>query len=334
MSPATCSRSSRTAPCDLCGDGHFEVVGTKDRRGRGFNTVVCRSCGLVAHERMPTDEELADYYASHYRLDYHREIKPSAHRILRAWDGGQWLLNLLRPYVRPGSLVCEIGAGIGCTVKSFERAGFDAMGIEPGLGFQQYGQQVLGARIELQSLEELPRTPQFDFVLLVHVLEHFRSPREALLHVRSILRPGGRLYVECPNLAGPHSAPRRLFHFAHVHNFTPDTMEMLAEACGFDVVAQLTGPRDRTVRYVFAARQQAELAIRPESYDRSCEAIRRYNGLTYTLRWSYLRERLAREFRFLSNHFLASRRLKRLLAQLQSEASETPVVPASMASEA
>ena len=334
MSNSLHDRSSRTTPCDLCGDREFEIVGKRDRRGHELHTVVCRSCGLVAHERMPTEAELADYYASHYRLDYHQEIKPSAHRILRAWDGGQWLLNLLRPYVRPGSLVCEIGAGIGCTVKAFEQAGFNAMGIEPGLGFQQYGQQVLGARIELQSLEDLPREPQFDFVLLVHVLEHFRSPREALLQVRSLLRPGGRLYVECPNLAGPHSAPSRLFHFAHVHNFTPDTMEMLAESCGLEVVAQLTAPRDRTVRYVFTTRSRAELAIRPESYARSCEAIRRYNGLTYTLRWNYLRERFAREVRFLANHCLASWRLKRLLAQLRSPQAEVPATSDALASRA
>jgi len=321
MPTPTNDRSSRTTACDLCDGRDFEIVSRRDRRGRNFNTVVCCTCGLVAHERMPTEEELAEYYASHYRLDYHQELKPSAHRVLRAWEGGCWLLNLVRPYVRPGSLVCEIGAGIGCTVKAFEQAGFDAIGIEPGIGFQRYGQQVLGARIELQSLEDLPRTPQFDFVLLVHVLEHFRSPREALQQVRGLLRPGGRVYVECPNLAGPHSAPGRLFHFAHVHNFTPDTMEMLAESCGLEVVAQLTAPDDRTVRYVFTPGPRSELAIRPESYARSCEAIRRYNGLTYTLRWNYLRERLGREVRFLSNHFLATRRLKRLLARLQDSAA-------------
>ena len=39
----------------------------------------------------------------------------------------------------------------------------------------------------------------FDEVILWHVLEHLRTPREILVECRRILRPGGRLVVATPN---------------------------------------------------------------------------------------------------------------------------------------
>ena len=84
-------------------------------------------------------------------------------------------MRQLLPYVPAGSRIFEIGAGIGCTVKSFELAGFDSSGIEPGRGFEQFGRDVLRARLECKQLEDLPPTPSHDFILLVHVIEHLAS---------------------------------------------------------------------------------------------------------------------------------------------------------------
>lgn len=312
--------SDRSTPCDLCGRTAFQLVEGRDRHKHGLATVVCCTCGLVAHEKMPTDAELADYYADHYRQDYHGEILPSAHRVLRAWSGGKWLYNLLQPYVEPGSRVFEIGAGIGCTVKVFEQAGHDASGIEPGVGFHRYSREVLRARIEHRSLMDLPKEPRYDFLLLVHVIEHFNSPRRALLHLRSSLNPNGRLYVECPNLAGPHAAPGKMFHFAHIHNFTADTFEMLAESCGFRVIKSLAQPDAKVLRYLLVSSEDRKLTLRPESYARTCAALKRYNRWTYHLRWSYLQERIGRDLRFLSHHFLPERRMQRILDRCRASA--------------
>jgi hypothetical protein len=90
---------------------------------------------LISHETLPSDAELDAYYARQYRSDYHGEFHPSPHRVLRAWSVGRSILQRLRPFLREGDRVLEIGAGIGCTVKAFDVAGFDAEGIEPHLGF-------------------------------------------------------------------------------------------------------------------------------------------------------------------------------------------------------
>ena len=97
--------------CDLCGGDEFETISERDRRGEPLTTCVCRSCGLVCHETIPTDDELAAFYAYEYRPAYHNELQPSARRIDRAGETVSGFSKQLEPHVPAGSRVFEIGAG-------------------------------------------------------------------------------------------------------------------------------------------------------------------------------------------------------------------------------
>jgi SAM-dependent methyltransferase len=268
---------------------------------------------------IPSDEELLRYYRRHYRRDYHGAAAPSAHRVVRAWRRGADLLRLLGPYLPAGGEVFEIGAGIGCTVKQFELAGFTASGIEPGAAFQEFAHRRLLARVTTGSWSQLAPVGRFDLVLLVHVIEHLGSPRTALAHVRRWLSPRGRVYVECPNLYSPHAAPRRLFHPAHVYNFTPATLSLLAARCGYRVEESLSHPRDRNLRVLLSRAPRGSdvgaFDSLTDSYSQTIEALCRYNTLTYHLRWCYARERLRGLLADASDHWRAAQRVEAIIAQ-------------------
>jgi SAM-dependent methyltransferase len=219
--------------CDLCGGTRFEVICRRDRRGGPLDTVSCAGCGLVGHAVVPTEHELDDYYTNHYRRDYHGEAAPSRRRIWRAWRKGERLLRQLRPYLPAGARVFEVGSGTGCTVKVFELAGYDASGIEPSTGFQGYSRDQLRARVAYGSIFDYQAPAPYDLVLLVHVIEHMRSPRQTLAAIHRLLKPGGRLYLECPSLGKLHSDPAEHFHHAHIHTFTPLPLRTLLRQCGF-----------------------------------------------------------------------------------------------------
>jgi SAM-dependent methyltransferase len=319
MLVSTLPLASRVEPCDLCGHAQFRIVGDRDRRRRPLLTVICETCGLVSHERIPTDDELDSYYAQLYRYDYHGEYAPSAHRVLRALKGARLLVKSLKPYLQPNDSVLEVGSGIGCTVKMFELAGFQSVGIEPGRGFYTYARDRVQAEVLPITLAQVPPVERHDLVLLVHVIEHFNFPRRAICHLRKILRPGGRLYVECPNIASPHAAPGKMFHYAHIYNFTPDTLRMLVESCGFQVAHEFTKPRDRTIRFLLSVAEARPIAVIPGSRERALNGIFRYNLLTYHGRWSYLRERVARDIHFVSDHWFPRLRVHRFLSAAQRE---------------
>ncbi len=312
----------RDAKCDLCGADEVELLATRDRRGKPLRTVVCTRCGLLSHESIPSDEELADYYAHEYRHAYHGEGQPSAKRVLRAWNVGRAIYQRVRSFVHPGDRVFEIGAGLGCTVKAFDLEGFEASGIEPGVEFQSFSRGTLHADIENARLEDLAPVPAYDFVLLVHVIEHFSQPTRALRRIWSLLRTEGQLYVECPNVYGPHAAPSRLFHYAHIYNFTPWTLKMMGESAGFRLVHELSSRDDANLMFVFEKADTRRLVIDPGSYRKSVSAVQRYNTWTYHCRPRYAIRRVQTLSEQLNSVFFARRRVRRLVAELDRQDRE------------
>jgi len=313
--------------CDLCDGCDFELIAQRDRRGEPLATCVCRRCGLVCHHDIPTDEQLQRYYASEYRQDYHGELSPSARRVDRAWRNGQRILAQLAPLVERGSKVLEVGAGIGCTVKSFELAGYPATGIDPGVGFAHYGQRQLRADVRTAQLGTLPQRPLYDLVLLVHVIEHFNSPRRALEQIHGLLQPGGRLYVECPNLGAPFARRSQLFHFAHIHNFTPQTLAMLARRCGYEVERIFSAADEPNLQMLLLKAGAMRLKVDPASYTCTMTALERSNNLPYYARWSYVWTKFRRLPDYFAEHVLAKRRVQRLLQRCQrsNDTAHAPV---------
>lgn len=319
--------SSRQQPCVLCQNTRFLKVSDHDRRGNPLVTVLCNDCGLISHEQIPEDMQLAEYYALEYRQDYHGEFTPSPYRVLREWRRGQELLSILADKLDPHSRVLEIGSGIGCTVKAFELAGYQSSGIEPGEGFCRYSREQLQAAVQQSSLEQLgPCQPQ-QLVLLVHVLEHFNDPARSLKTVHQLLDDHGLCYIEVPNFSAPHAAPGKQFHFAHIYNYTSSTLSLLAENNGLELLEQLSGPRDKNLKMLFRKAEPPALDFRlpsdGHSREESLQALTRYNSLTYHLRWDYLRDRISTIVSHRKDRWRAATRLKNLLQDFQPSQDQT-----------
>jgi len=280
--------------CDLCGENRFQIIARRDRRGRELLIDLCLECGLVMHHEIPTEQDLHEFYARQYRWQYHGETTPSARRVMRAWRVAQELVDRIAPLLPAGANILDVGAGIGCVVKQFEMRGFTATGIEPGLGFQGYARQIIRADVRCATLEDLPLVAAYDAILLVHVIEHLRSPRQSLRRLHQMLRPGGLLYVACPNLGAPFARRAKLFHYAHIYNFTRETLGMLAESCGYACVRWLSDERDPELCVLLRREQRSETHVSPSGCRATLEALERYNLVTYHLRWCYIRPRLAK----------------------------------------
>src|SRR5262249_30551376 len=82
---------------------------------------------------------------------------------------------------------------------------------------------------------------RFDLVTMAEYLEHDPDPRGALEEAHRVLRSGGHIAIEVPDISGP---PSRLFRSRwwqvdsprHLVLFSPKTLASLLESTGFEVV--------------------------------------------------------------------------------------------------
>ena len=304
--------------CDLCGSIDFSPLSQVDRKGRPLVTGICNHCGLISHIPLPSEEEIARYYAQQYRNDYHGERTPSDRRIMRAWNNGERICNQIKDYLSKQTDVFEIGAGIGCTVKQFELHGFRATGIEPNHDFNAFTREKLHANVENTNLFDLTPDHQYNAILLIHVIEHFVSPSKALQHIHALLKEGGLLYVECPNVAGPFATFDRLFHYAHIYNFAHVTLQQIAHKCGFELVQSFTDDGHPDLQMLFRKSTPSQPAIEADQSEKIRQATQRFGMLSYHLRPAYLSRRLKKVASYAWEYAVAPGFVRKLLLRTQS----------------
>jgi SAM-dependent methyltransferase len=115
-------------------------------------------------------------------------------------------------------------------------------GVEPAPNVASETARRLGVPVQTGSLEDMDVADgSMGTVVLRHVIEHLRDPREAIARVRGVLEPGGFVYVATPDaraLAAKifgrywhgYDPPRHLFAF------TRDGLRPLLSTEGFEVV--------------------------------------------------------------------------------------------------
>lgn len=258
-------------PCNLCGKGEtdfvLEAVDHSTGRQRKFNVVRCRSCGLVYVNPRPTPEEIGRYYPedSYYSYRYQDEttLKRRVRNLVLEEQGGYahaggdplWmrllgklLATLARSQVLmfvpavPNGKALDVGCGCGEHLLWLRQHGWSELhGVEISQNAAALANDH-GLKVFCGVLPEA-RYPDdyFDYVSLIHVLEHTHDPMLTLREVHRVLKPDGLLVVGVPNfhsfeneVFGKHQSilqevPRHLYHFSG------ETLIRMLEENGFDV---------------------------------------------------------------------------------------------------
>jgi len=141
---------------------------------------------------------------------------------------------------RPGMSLLDVGCGSGDFLKIAQDIGWrvegldldeQAVSVARGLGVTAHAG-------DLASLDGSLSGP-FDVITMNHVIEHVYDPRRDLERVHELLKPGGLLFLETPNIDalnlrrfGIHwrglEAPR------HLTLFNPQSLKVLLREIGFD----------------------------------------------------------------------------------------------------
>ncbi len=113
------------------------------------------------------------------------------------------ILKLIRKFCKPvGGPVSglDIGCGTGFTSVWLTEKGLPTWGVDGHEGFKHYQDAKRGAGFLSGDIFSIEPLPEFDFILLLDVLEHIADDRAFFLQALRFLRPGGIAVITVPAL--------------------------------------------------------------------------------------------------------------------------------------
>jgi len=197
--------------------------------------VRCRQCGLqYINPRLSSDVILAGYTEGDDPT-YVSQLEARE----RTFDAA--MARIERAAGRKGRLL-DIGTAAGAFVAAAQRRGWEAEGCEPNKWLAQWGVRHYGITIRQGSLFDQTYEPaSFDVITLWDVIEHTPDPKAVLDRINTLLKPGGILVVNYPDIGSwiARALGRRWLFLTSVHlwYFDRRTIRRLLERCGYRVDA-------------------------------------------------------------------------------------------------
>jgi SAM-dependent methyltransferase len=132
--------------------------------------------------------------------------------------------------------VLEVGCGDGTLLNCLQELGFSRLhGIDPGRPARQSSPALsICSGYFPGDLPARWQAEQLDLIIARHVIEHVETPRDFVAHFAGLLRAGGEVWLEAPDLDS--TLGRRLwsnFYQLHCSYFTAGTLDALLGNAGY-----------------------------------------------------------------------------------------------------
>ena len=171
---------------------------------------------------MPSDDEIGDFYPTDYYGGGSEKFTRLIETMVRVVAARH--VRFLTRGLPAGARVLDVGCGRGLVLADLADHGYEVHGVERSEAAATGADERADIRIVSKLADAGYPDGWFDEVLIWHVLEHLRDPRETLAEIARILRPGGKVVVAVPNFSSLQARttgaawfhldlPRHLFHF-------------------------------------------------------------------------------------------------------------------------
>jgi len=197
----------------------------------------------------------------------------------RSARAGQFIRHL--PGAATGARLLDVGCGDGGFLRVARAMGYQACGVEidPAAAALARAQ---GFEVHEGLLEAAPVAPaSLDQVTLSHVIEHLHEPVVALERLRGWLRPGGRIWLQTPNVAGRGAQRygadwRGLEAPRHLVLFGERSLRLALEGAGFERIELL--PPQLDAAFYIAQSESIRAGREPYAVDKTGRRAARREG--------------------------------------------------------
>ncbi len=220
--------------CPACNNSSYIQWGSVD----SFAIEQCCRCGLGITTPFPDVEALAEVNYENYAIEKRIKTYHSKRRYFEKRYRRQ--LKDIKKFKASGRLL-DVGCNIGMFLVEAAKVGFLVTGVELNNACAEYALNHTGLDVFSDDIEHIAFPAEsFDVVTMYDVLEHIPDMERILAEINRILKPGGVLVIQSPNLdslmatmTGPSwswlSPPD------HIYHFSPKALYLLLEKCGYGV---------------------------------------------------------------------------------------------------
>lgn len=183
-------------PCALCHKTNTNYYHTVNK----FAYYVCSSCNTLFLHPQPTKQFLQKYYQKNFEYN----VTPSQEQLIR--KRATAIISKLKKMNPDGRMILDIGSGYGYFLDEAQKQGLDTTGIEPSALLTKTSiKHLIKVNIFRGALDDYWKKyrhndNKFDFITLIHVIEHIKKPSEMIQQAFDMLDKNGVLYIETPNL--------------------------------------------------------------------------------------------------------------------------------------
>jgi 2-polyprenyl-3-methyl-5-hydroxy-6-metoxy-1,4-benzoquinol methylase len=139
------------------------------------------------------------------------------------------------------SSILDIGCANGGLLQVFKLNGYsDLSGLDPSPACAQRAKANTGCYVYQGAFLQTSIKRKFDVICLTHVLEHIIDVKGFILKLVRSLKPGGYVYIECPDSSKYHRvihSPFQEFNTEHINHFAPQDYRNLAKSLGLKCVS-------------------------------------------------------------------------------------------------
>ena len=192
--------------CNICSsDNYRQIYSIVD-----YKIVECLICGFKYLNPSPTQTPYDIYEEEYYTGNC---SKKDTYNVT-GWDyfvsehysalchRSQKTVDVIENLVRPGNIL-DIGCGIGIFLAEARNRGWSAYGFDTSEFAINYAKNKLGLenvkKMDVQDIDYQKNS--FDVITMFHVIEHVLYPKELLKKCYTLLKPGGILLMETPDIS-------------------------------------------------------------------------------------------------------------------------------------
>jgi len=233
--------------CNLCSSVHHEGL----YKINGYHIVKCIKCGFIFLNPSPIQTPAEIYEKGYFTGECNQK---DTHNVC-GWDcftdenvaamklRSRQRLDYIEKSISPGCLL-DIGCGIGIFLAEARSRNWTPYGVDVSDFAVHYAREVLRlSNVEKVDVEKIDlEEGRFDAITMFHVIEHVLNPKALLKTCHRLLKPGGVLFIETPDISGKRAKDAGInWEYLkipeHLNYFTNRTLLMALKYVGLKPIA-------------------------------------------------------------------------------------------------